>query len=138
MLITVIVLATFQKKWLAAMSGLTGLLLTFTVLTFVFSIFLLALSFPPGSLQNAADRVIMLFEQPRLGLVMNGVGLLIWFILSITQTASALSSAACKNPSTDPHAKSSTGNNDNYVRSLPSFCSSKKAGAAFCWLIFCE
>lgn len=138
MLITVIVLATFQTKWIGKMSGLTGLLLVITLVTFVFSGFLLATSFAPGSLQDLTDRIIRNFEQPRLGLVMNGTGLIFWFILSVTQTASALSSKACKDPSADPHAKSSKGNHDDYVKQLPSFCHTKKAGAAFCWLIFCE
>jgi hypothetical protein len=138
LLIVVIVLATFQKHWIGAISGLTGLLITITVLTFVFSILLLATSFLPGSLQASGDRIIAILEQPRLGLVLNGLGLGLWFILSITQTASALSSAACKDPGADPHAKSSTKNNDDYVKALPSFCSTKKAGMAFCWLLWRE
>lgn len=137
-LIVVIVLATFQGQWIGAMSGLTGLLLVVTIFTLLFSGFLLATSFAPLSLQDTTDRVIRMLEQPRLGLVMNGFGAGIWLILSITQTVSALSSAACKDPSSDPHAKSSKGNNDDFVKALPSFCSSKKAGSAFCWLIWRE
>lgn len=138
MLIVDIVLAAFQKKWIGAISGLTGLLLVVTVCTFLFVTFLLATSFAPGSLQNTMERVTRLFEQPRLALVMNGTGLMVWTIISITQTASALSSKACKDPSADPHAKSSKGDDKAFVEKLPSFCSTKKAGAAFCWLIFCE
>lgn len=138
MLIVDIVLATFQNKWIGAISGLTGLLIVVTVLTFLFGLLLLGMSFAPSSLQNTVDRIERLFEQPRLALVMNGTGMLVWTILSITQTASALSSKACKDPSADTHAKSSKGNNDDFVKKLPSFCHTKKAGAAFCWLIFCE
>ncbi|UZJ56912.1 hypothetical protein CBS101457_006232 [Exobasidium rhododendri] len=135
-LIVVIVLATFQTKWIGAISGLTGILLIVNILTFLFSAFLLAVSFLPDSLQTSGDRIIKTMEQPRLALVMNSFGLVIWFILSITQTASALSSAACKDPSSDAHAKTSKGNDDDFIKALPSFCSTKKAGAAFCWLIW--
>jgi hypothetical protein len=138
MLIVDIVLASFQNKWIGAISGLTGLLIVVTVCTFLFVLLFLGMSFAPGSMQNTVDRIERLFEQPRLALVMNGTGLLVWTIMSITQTASALSSKACKDPSADPHAKSSKGNNDDFVKQLPSFCHTKKAGAAFCWLIFCE
>jgi hypothetical protein len=137
-LLVIIVLAVFQNKWIGAISGLTGLLIVVNTSTLLFSGFLLATSFLPDSLQTKGDRIIRTLEQPRLGLVMNSVGLGLWFILSITQTASALSSAACKDPSSDPHAKSSKGNDDDFVKALPSFCSTKKAGAAFCWLIWCK
>jgi hypothetical protein len=135
MLIVTITLATFQTKWIGKLSGLTALLLIVTVLTFILVAFLVVVSFLPHSFNITQDKIIRVLEQPRLGLSMNGAGVGIWLIVAMTQTISAYTSAGCKDPTKDPHVSSSKGLKDAFVAALPSFCTSKRAGAAFAWLI---
>lgn len=49
----------------------------------------------------------------------------------LTQLVSSLVSKACKDPSTDPHATSSLGNDDDFQKALKSFCGTKRATTAF-------
>lgn len=136
LLIVVIVLASFQTQWIGKLSGLTALLLIVTILTFLISGFMLALSFFPHSWHITQDKIIRTLEQPRLGLVMNGLGLGVWLIMAMTQTISSYTIPGCKDPEKDPHANSSKGKKDDFLHALPSFCTTKKAGAAFAWFIF--
>lgn len=138
LLIIVIVLASFQSKWIGSLSGLTAFLLIVVLLTFIGILFFLGLSFAPHSLQDTVDRLVRIFEQPRLSLVMNGIGSALWLILAMTQTISAYTSAGCKDPTKDPHADSSKGKKDDFIKELPSFCTTKKAGAIFCWIFWGE
>lgn len=136
MLIVCIVLATFQNQWIGKLSGLTALLLIVTVLTFLGIGFMLAVSFLPHSLHITQDKIIRVLEQPRLGLVMNGLGAGVWLILAMTQTISSYTMPGCKDVAKDPHADSSKGKKEDFANALPSFCTTKKAGAAFAWFLF--
>jgi hypothetical protein len=48
-------------------------------------------------------------------------------------TISAWTQPGCKNAANDPHAKEG---GDDFIKGLPGWCSTKKAGAVFFWLVF--
>ena len=50
-------------------------------------------------------------------------------------TVSAWTEAGCKNANNDPNAEA---NGDDFKNALPGWCSTKKAGAIFFWIAFCQ
>ena len=54
-------------------------------------------------------------------------------LFSFIVTISAWTEPGCKNPDNDPHAEPL---GDDFKNGLPGWCSTKKAGAIFFWLVF--
>ena len=57
------------------------------------------------------------------------------FVCRFITTISAWTEAGCKNAKNDPHAKAL---GDDFTKGLGGWCSTKKAGAIFFWLVFGE
>ena len=95
-------------------------------------------------------RLARALKEPRVSFILAGAGttvtLLIacvmfcplWWVeltypISFITTISAWTEPGCKNAANDPHAKEK---GQNFVNGLPQWCSTKKAGAVFLWLVF--
>lgn len=135
-LIVAIVAASFQKKWVGAPSGLTGFLL-FTDAAFILLLGLFILVPVLADRGTGGKRIAELeraLREDRVGFLGHGFCLVLGLIVAVTQLISTLGAAACKDPSSDDHAKSSTGKEEDYVSALGGFCHTKRAEAAFLWL----
>ncbi|SJX61852.1 uncharacterized protein SRS1_12836 [Sporisorium reilianum f. sp. reilianum] len=134
-LLIAVYMASFQAKWVGSPSGLTGLLLFLTSASLVTSsIFLVVPMIYERSGYKTMKGFARALSEARVGLVSNGIFGFLLLILAMTQTISAFTSAGCKNPAKDPHA----GGKDraDFVKQLGGWCRTKRAEAAFCWLLW--
>ncbi|KAK0570237.1 hypothetical protein OC861_000188 [Tilletia horrida] len=129
-----IAIAIFQGTWVGGASGLTGLLLFITISTMLSSIALLAIpTIAERTEYRRCHGAARALKEARVGLVCNGLWVVLLLIISLAQTISAYTSAGCKDPSKDPHATTSKGDKGAFQSSLPGFCRNKRALAAFLW-----
>lgn len=134
-LIVSVVLAVFQTKWIGGPSGLTGFLLfsniAFILIVAFFAAVPLLAERTGGKKLTDLERAL---RENRVGFVGNGFCLTLGLIVALTQLISTLTAKGCKDPSRDPHAKSSKGKEADYKAALGEFCTSKRAQVAFLWI----
>lgn len=140
LLISSIVLAIFQGKWVGGLSGLTGFLIFLSVAALLSSaMFLLVPILYERSNYKYGKSLNRALGEARVGLVVNGLWALIGLIGALAITVSAYTSAGCKDPNKDPHAgKPVKGSKEDFIKALPSFCTTKKAASAFAWFVWGE
>ncbi|KAH8826420.1 hypothetical protein DL96DRAFT_1499391 [Flagelloscypha sp. PMI_526] len=124
--------ASFQAKYHVGPSGLTGFSLFITIIGIFLSAFMLLIPV----LYDKYDKFVNLaqaLKEVRVSFILTGIGTTFSLLIAFIVTISAFTQAGCKDAKNDPHAKEG---GDDFVKGLPSWCSTKKAGAVFMWLAF--
>ncbi|KAJ7178868.1 hypothetical protein C8R43DRAFT_473642 [Mycena crocata] len=124
--------AAFQAKWKVGPSGLSGFAILLSILGIFLPLFMLLV---PVAYEKY-DKVIRLaraLKEVRVGFILTGTGSAFSLLIAFATTISAFTQPGCKDASKDPHAKEK---GDDFVKGLPGWCSTKKAGAIFFWGAF--
>ncbi|KAI0090206.1 hypothetical protein BDY19DRAFT_887882 [Irpex rosettiformis] len=124
--------ASFQAQHKVGPSGLSGFAIFISVLGIFYSLFVLLVPVIYEKYDKGA-RLARALKEPRVAFILSGAGTAISLLISFITTISAWTEPGCKDASKDPHAKEG---GDSFVKGLPGWCSTKKAGAVFFWLAF--
>ncbi|KAJ6577340.1 hypothetical protein B0H19DRAFT_1119297 [Mycena capillaripes] len=124
--------AAFQAKWHIGPSGLSGFAIFLSIMGIFLPLFMLLV---PVAYEKY-DKVIRLaraLKEVRVGFILTGTGTAFSLLIAFATTISAFTEPGCKDASKDPNAKKG---GDAFVKALPGWCSTKKAGAIFFWGAF--
>jgi len=124
--------ASFQAHWNVGPSGLTSFALLISIAGIFLSLFLLLVPLANEKF-NKLTLVARAIKEDRANFVLVGTGTTFSFLIAFITTISAWTEAGCKNAENDPHAKAL---GDDFTNGLGGWCSTKKAGAIFFWLVF--
>ncbi|KAA1467359.1 hypothetical protein DENSPDRAFT_832379 [Dentipellis sp. KUC8613] len=123
--------AAFQAKFHVGPSGLTGFAL-FVSITGIFLALFLMLVPVVYEKYDKLTRLARALKEVRVSFILTGTGVTFSLLLAFITTISAWTQPGCKDASKDPNADKG----DSFKNGLPSWCSTKKAGAIFFWLAF--
>ncbi|TFK66297.1 hypothetical protein BDN72DRAFT_800164 [Pluteus cervinus] len=124
--------ASFQAKFHVGPSGLSSFSIFISIVGILLSLFLVLVPV----LYEKYDKFVRLaraLREVRVAFILTGTGATFSLLIAFITAISAWTQAGCKNAENDPHAKEA---GDDFVRNLPGWCSTKKAGSVFFWLTF--
>jgi len=123
--------AAFQAKWKVGPSGLSGFSIFISIAGVFYSLFMLLTPVIYEKYDKGA-RLARALKELRVAFILSTTGVTVSLLIAFITTISAWTEPGCKDASKDPHAKLG----DGFQMGLGSFCSTKKAGAIFFWLVF--
>lgn len=129
--------ASFQAKWKVGPSGLSGFAIFISIAGMLLSLFLLLVPVLYEK-YDKLSRLARMLKEVRVGFILTILGTTCSALISFIVTISAWTQPGCKDATKDPHAgkEEDGGRGEDFVKNLPGWCNTKKAGAIFFWLAF--
>ncbi|KAI0806056.1 hypothetical protein BC629DRAFT_1484793 [Irpex lacteus] len=124
--------ASFQAQHKVGPSGLSAFAIFISVLGIFYSLFVLLVPVIYEKYDKGA-RLARALKETRVAFILAGTGTAVSLLISFITTISAWTEPGCKDASKDPHEQEG---GDSFVKGLPGWCSTKKAGSVFFWLAF--
>ncbi|EKM57846.1 uncharacterized protein PHACADRAFT_251725 [Phanerochaete carnosa HHB-10118-sp] len=124
--------ASFQAQHHVGPSGLSGFALFISISGMFYSLFLLMVPVIYEKYDKGA-RLARALNEIRVGFILTATGVVASLLIAFITTISAWTEPGCKDASKDPNAKAG---GDSFVKGLPGWCSTKKAGCVFFWFAF--